>query len=65
MNNLRKISFKNSTCYYFDKAIKTEDLNFDIFLLDEKSNENIFSYNISYTTLTSAKLLSIKFDKID
>ena len=34
-------------------------------LLDGKSYENVLIYDISYKTLTGAKPLLIKFDKID
>ena len=34
-------------------------------LIDEKSNENILVYNISYKTLIDAKPLRIRFDKAD
>ena len=29
MNNLKEISIKNRTCYYFDEIIKVEDFDFD------------------------------------
>ena len=32
---------------------------------DEKPNENIFVYNISYKTLIDTKPLCIRFDKIN
>ena len=46
-------------CYYFD------DINFDNVLIDEKSHEDIFVYNILYKTLTGAKPLRIRFDKVE
>ena len=33
--------------------------------MDEKSNESILVYNISYKTLTDAKSICIRFDKVD
>ena len=65
MNNLKEISIKNRTCYYFDDIIKIEKFDFDKFLLNKKSNKNILFYGILYKTLTGAKLLCISFDKID
>ena len=64
MNNLKKISIKNYTCYYFDDKIKIEDFDFDNILLDEKSYESILVHNISYKTLIGAKPLCIRFDKV-
>ena len=46
---------KDRTCYYFDDIIKIENFDFDIFLLHEKSNENILICGISYKTLIGAK----------
>ena len=65
MNNLKEISIKNRTCYYFDDIINIEKFDFDKFLLNKKSNKNILFYGILYKTLTGAKLLCISFDKID
>ena len=58
-------------CYYFDDIIRAT--NGDIYstdiLLDEKlykeNRENILIYDISYKTLTVAKPLRIRFDKIN
>ena len=36
-----------------------------IFFLDEKSYENILIYDISYKTLTGAKPLLVRFNKIE
>ena len=52
-------------CYYFNDIIKFEDFDFDNILIDEKSPENILIRDISYRTLIDAKLLHIRFDKID
>ena len=53
-NELKKVRIKNRTCYYFDDITELEDFNLDNNLIDEKSHENITSYDISY------KLDSIK-----
>ena len=66
MNNFKGINnIKNLTYSYLDDIIKTEDFGFDNILLDEKPYENILVYNISYKTLIGAKLLHIRFDKVD
>ena len=40
-DTLKKIDFKNRTCYYFDDTIKFEAFDFDNTLIDENSYENI------------------------
>ena len=45
--------------------IKLEDFDFDNIWINEKSNENILIYDISYKTLIGVKPLHIRFDKID
>ena len=66
MNNFKGINnIKNLTYSYLDDIIKTGDFGFDNILLDEKPYENILVYNISYKTLIGAKLLNIRFDKVD
>ena len=45
--------------------VKFEDFNSDNILIDEKSQENILIYDISYKTLIREKLLRIRFSKID
>ena len=37
-------------CYYFDDIIKLENFDLDNVLIDEKSDENILIYDISYKT---------------
>ena len=34
-NELKKVTIKNCTCYYYDNIIKFEDFNLDNILLDE------------------------------
>ena len=64
-NELKKVYFKNQTCYYFDDIIKIEDFEFSNILLDEESQENILIYNVSYKTLIGTKPLHIKFNNVD
>ena len=64
-NKIKKVHIKNGTSYYFDEVITFRDFDFDNILIDEKSHENILIYDISYETLIGAKLLRIRFNKID
>ena len=45
-NKLKEINIENRTGYYFDDIIQIEDFDFDNFLLNENSYENILVYNI-------------------
>ena len=49
----------------FLMTIKLEDFDLDNILIDKKSHENIFIYDVSYKTLIDPKSLRIRFDKID
>ena len=64
-NELKNVRIKNRTCYYFDDIIKLEDCDLDNVLIDEKLQENILIYGISYNTLIPSKPLGTRFDKID
>ena len=65
LNKKIKVRIKNFACYYFDDIIKLEDFDLDNLLIDKKSHENIFIYDISYKTLIDSKPLCIRFNKID
>ena len=54
---LKEINLKNRTCYNFDDIIKIEEFNLDNILTDEKLNENILVYKVSYKFLIDAKFL--------
>ena len=47
-DKLKEIDIKNGTCHYFDDIIEIEDVDLDSVLINEKSDENILVYNISY-----------------
>ena len=69
-DKLKEIDIRNRACYYFDDIIRfwDRDIEFKDILLEEKSyetSENILIYDIPYKTSTGAKLLHIRFDKID
>ena len=62
--NLKSLYQESYFCY-FDDIIKLEDFDLDNTLIDEKSQENILIYGISYKTLFDPKPLCIRFFKID
>ena len=64
-DKLKEIEIINRTCYYFFDLIKIKYFNSDNILMNEKSYENILVYDISYKTLVGAKLLRIRFEKIN
>ena len=45
-------------CYHFDDIIKTDNLDPDNILIDEKSHKNILVNNISYKIIIDSKPLS-------
>ena len=57
-NGCKEVCNKNRTCHYIDP---------DKILIDERSQENILIYNISYKTSVDSKhlLLNLIFDHID
>ena len=63
-NEIKEINIKMHTCCCFDDIIKIENLDLDNILIDEKPNDKILVYLISYINLI-AKPLRIRFDKID
>ena len=63
-NHVLKNDIKNRTCYYFNNIIKIEDFYFNNILIEEKLNENILVYNISYKTLIGENPLRIRLDKV-
>ena len=64
-NKFLKVCIKSRACHYLDDIIKLEDFDLNNFLIDEKLHGNILIYDISYKTLIGAKLLRIRFDKIN
>ena len=68
-DELKKIDMKNYVCYYFDDIMIVGKFDFGNFLLDkqsyENSYENILVYGISSKTFVGAKLLRIRFVKVD
>ena len=60
-DELKEITIKNRTCYYFDEMIKFEDFDFDNMLIDGKSYENILVNKISHENVMGAKPLRVRF----
>ena len=54
-NELKEIEMKNGMCYYFNNIIKIKYIDFEIFLLNKKSYENILTYDISCKTFIGIK----------
>ena len=46
-NEFEKVRIKNRTSYYFDGPMKLEDFDIYNILIDGKSREKIFIYDIS------------------
>ena len=63
-NELKKVRIKNRTCYYFNDIIKSEDFDLYNILIEEKSQENILIYDISYETLIGSKPLLCVLDSM-
>ena len=64
-NEFKKVLVKTDTCYHFDDIIRSEDFDYNNFLIDEKSYKNVLIDDISYRALIVAKPLRIRFDEID
>ena len=58
-------NYELNKCYYFDGIIKIEDFDFDDIIMEEKANENVLVFSISYKFLIGAKPLRISFDKVN
>lgn len=47
-NKLKKINIKNRTCYYLHDLRKIKDLDFKNIAVDEKSDKDIYIYDLRY-----------------
>ena len=56
-DKLKDIDIKNCTCHYFDDIMRVVHIDFSDILLNEKPNESILVYDISYKTFMDAKPL--------
>ena len=54
---LKENDTKNCICYYSNDMIKIEDFDFENILIDEKANENVLVFSISYKNLIGVKHL--------
>ena len=61
--NFKKMDFKSRM--YLDDIMRLEDIDFNNFLVDEKSYENILTHYISCKIFIGAKQLCIRFNKVD
>ena len=64
-DELKDVSMKNRTCFYFNDITKIEWFNFGNILLDKKSYGNILVYCTSCKTFNGAKPMHISFDEVD
>ena len=60
---IKENDIKNHMCYYFHDIIKSIDIDFNDFLLDEKFYKE--NYGISYKTSTGANPFRIRYNEID
>ena len=60
---IKENDIKNHMCYYFHDIIKSIDIDFNDFLLDEKFYKE--NYDISYKTSTGANPFRIRYNEID
>ena len=58
-NNVKGISLKNLTYYFFNDVINMKNFDPNNFKLDEKSYKNILLYYIGYVTIKESKYLKI------
>ena len=65
INEVKEINIKNLTRYYFDDISNIDGLDLHNILLDEKSNENILTFDFAHKIPYGAKAVHIIFDKVD
>ena len=53
MRNIKQISIKNHTYYFFKDMINIKDFDSSLLKIDKKSCKNIGIYNIGYITIKS------------
>ena len=59
MGNVKEISNKNRTYYFFDDMISIEDFDSSLLKIDKKSFKNIDIYYIGYITMKDSKYVNI------
>ena len=58
MENIKEISIKNRTYYFFNDMINIKDFNSSLLKIDKKSYKSIGIYNIGYITIK--KMMTMK-----
>ena len=53
MGNIKQISIKNRTYYFFNDMVNIKNFDPSLIKIDEKSYKNIGSYHIRYITINS------------
>ena len=59
-NNVKDISIKNRTYYFFDDTINIKDFDPNNIKIDEKSYKNLVINCIAYVTIKHSKYVKIK-----
>ena len=73
MENIKEISIKNWTCYFFDDLITIRDFDTNLLKIDKKTYENSGIYYVGYITtkdydyvkIISVNPLYIIIDQVD
>ena len=59
MENIKEITIKNRTYYFFDYMINIKNFNPDLLKIDKKSYKSICIYYIGYITIKDSKYVNI------
>ena len=59
MENIKEISIKNWTCYFFDDMITIRDFDTNLLKIDKKTYENSGIYYVGYITTKDYDYLKI------
>ena len=59
MENIKEITIKNRTYYFFDYMINIKNFNPDLLKIDKKSYKSIGIYYIGYITIKDSKYVNI------
>ena len=60
MGNIKEISIKNRTYYFFDFIINIEDFDPNLLKIDKKSYKNINIYYTGFITMKNSDYVKIK-----
>ena len=59
MGNIKQISIKNGTYYFFNDMIIIKDFDSNLLKLDKKSYKSIGVYNIGYITIKQLIIMKV------